>query len=125
MARSTCALSSNPLPDLVADLNGQIRVSLVGRIDSNNGGIRNSFELVPDAPVSKFTLQMQGGKKGLLVNSRNLCKSVNKAQVGFTAQNGKSAELQPVLSNGCKKKARKGGKKAAGKAQTAARAKGH
>jgi hypothetical protein len=105
--------SSNPLPDLVADLNGQIRVSLVGRIDSVRGGIRNSFELVPDAPVSKFTLQMQGGKKGLLVNSRNLCKSVNKAQVDFTAQNGKSQELQPVLSNGCKKKARKG--KGAGK----------
>jgi hypothetical protein len=105
--------SSNPLPDLVADLNGQIRVSLVGRIDSVRGGIRNSFELVPDAPVSKFTLQMQGGKKGLLVNSRNLCKSTNKAQVDFTAQNGKSQELTPVLSNGCKKKARKG--KAAGK----------
>jgi hypothetical protein len=107
--------SSNPLPDLVADLNGQIRVSLVGRIDSVRGGIRNSFELVPDAPVSKFTLQMQGGKKGLLVNSRNLCKSVNKAQVDFTAQNGKSQELTPVLSNGCKKKSRKAPKKAAGK----------
>jgi hypothetical protein len=102
--------SSNPLPDLVADLNGQIRVSLVGRIDSIRGGIRSSFELVPDAPVSKFTLQMQGGKKGLLVNSRNLCKSTNKVQADFEAQNGKSASLQPVLGNGCKKKARKGKK---------------
>ncbi|HYJ21122.1 MAG TPA: hypothetical protein VEW07_03755 [Solirubrobacterales bacterium] len=99
--------SSNDLPDLVADLNGQIRVSLVGRIDSIRGGIRNSFELVPDAPVSKFTLEMQGGKKGLLVNSRNLCKSVNKAQADFTAQNGKSVALEPVLTNGCKKKSRK------------------
>ncbi|HYJ23268.1 MAG TPA: hypothetical protein VEW07_14750 [Solirubrobacterales bacterium] len=108
--------SSNPLPDLVADLNGQIRVSLIGRIDSINGGIRNSFELVPDAPVSKFTLQMQGGKKGLLVNSRNLCNSVNKAVASFTAQNGKALELEPVLTNGCKKKTRKGsGKKAAQK----------
>jgi hypothetical protein len=106
--------SSNDLPDLVADLGGQIRVSLVGRIDSIRGGIRNSFELVPDAPVSKFTLQMQGGKKGLLVNSRNLCKSVNKAQADFSAQNGKSVELAPVLRNGCKKSSRKG-KKAAHK----------
>jgi hypothetical protein len=106
--------SSNDLPDLVADLGGQIRVSLVGRIDSIRGGIRNSFELVPDAPVSKFTLQMQGGKKGLLVNSRNLCKSVNKAQADFSAQNGKSAALRPVLRNGCKKSSRKG-KKAAHK----------
>jgi hypothetical protein len=102
--------SSNKLPDLVADLNGQIRVALVGRIDSVRGGIRASFESVPDAPVSKFVLEMQGGKKGLLVNSRNLCKSVNKAEVEFSGQNGKSADSQPVLTNGCKKKARKGGK---------------
>jgi hypothetical protein len=106
--------SSNPLPDLVADLNGQIRVSLVGRIDSVKGGIRNSFELVPDAPVSKFVLQMQGGKKGLLVNSRNLCNSVSKVDAQFTGQNGKTHEIEPVLTNTCKKaKARKG--KAAGK----------
>jgi hypothetical protein len=107
--------SSNPLPDLVADLNGQIRVSLVGRIDSIQGGIRNSFELVPDAPVSKFTLEMQGGKKGLLVNSRNLCKSVNKVDADFTAQNGKTHSIEPVLTNSCKKKAGKGAGKAAHK----------
>jgi len=105
--------SPNPLPDLVADLNGQIRVSLVGRIDSVRGGIRNSFELVPDAPVSKFVLSMQGGKKGLLVNSRDLCKSVNKVDAEFAAQNGKAHAIEPVLTNSCKKKARKG--KAAGK----------
>jgi len=107
--------SSNELPDLVADLKGQIRVSLVGRIDSIRGGIRNSFELVPDAPVSKFVLEMQGGKKGLLVNSRDLCKSVNKVDARFTAQNGKTHNIEPVLTNSCKKKARKGGKKAAHK----------
>jgi hypothetical protein len=107
--------SSNKLPDLVADLNGQIRVALAGRIDSVNGGIRSSFELVPDAPVSKFVLEMQGGKKGLLVNSRNLCKSVNKADVSLTGQNGKAADSTPVLSNSCKKKARKGAKKGTGK----------
>jgi len=102
--------SSNPLPDMVADLRGQIRVSLVGRIDSVKGGIRASFDSVPDAPVSKFVLSMQGGKKGLLVNSRNLCKSLNKVDVALDAHNGKSADSTPVLSNGCKKQARKGGK---------------
>ena len=58
--------SSHPLPDLVAALHGQIDVDLVGRIDSKNGGIRTTFDAVPDAPVSKFVLTMQGGKKGLL-----------------------------------------------------------
>ena len=96
--------SSHPLPDLVAALHGQIDVDLVGRIDSKNGGIRTTFDSVPDAPVSKFVLTMQGGKKGLLENSRNLCASVNKADVRFTAQNGKVANSTPVLTNSCPKR---------------------
>ena len=103
--------SDNPLPDLVAALRGRdhqpIEVVLAGRIDSVNGGIRTSFEAVPDQPVSSFTLRMQGGKKGLLVNSRNICKSTSKATVKFTAQNGRRASLRPVLKNSCKKSAKK------------------
>jgi hypothetical protein len=99
--------SSNPLPDLVADLNGQIRVALVGRIDSVRGGIRTSFESVPDAPVSKFVLEMAGGRKGLLENSRNLCKSTNKANVLLDGQNGKTADSTPVVTNDCGKKSKK------------------
>src|SRR5262249_34906601 len=58
--------SNHQLPDLVADLRGQIDIVLVGRIDSFKGGIRANFESVPDVPVSKFVLKMAGGKKGLL-----------------------------------------------------------
>ena len=99
--------SSHPLPDLVAALHGQIDVDLVGRIDSKNGGIRTTFDSVPDAPVSRFVLTMQGGKKGLLENSKNLCASVNKADVKFTAQNGRTSNSQPVLSNSCKRAKKK------------------
>jgi hypothetical protein len=103
--------SSHPLPDLVAALNsGKIDIALAGRIDSvKNGRIRNTFEAVPDAPVTKFTLTMQGGKKGLLVNSTNLCKSTNRAIVDFTGQNGKKHVFNPVLkARGCKGKAKRG-----------------
>jgi hypothetical protein len=95
--------SSNPLPDLVAALHsGKIDVNLVGRIDSVKGGqIRNTFALVPDAPVTKFTLTMQGGKKGLLVNSTNLCKSTNRALADFTGQNGKRYVSHPALVPRC------------------------
>jgi uncharacterized repeat protein (TIGR01451 family) len=96
--------SSNKLPDLVASLDGQIHVDVAGRVDSVNGGIRTTFEGVPDAPVSKFILSMQGGKKGLLQNSTNLCKSVNKAAAEFDGQNAKTAVLKPVLRNSCKGK---------------------
>jgi hypothetical protein len=96
--------SSHPLPDLVAALHsGRIDFNLVGRIDSVNGGIRNTFELVPDAPVSKFTLTMRGGKKGLLVNSTNLCKSTRRALVDFTGQNGKKHVFKPALKARCGK----------------------
>jgi hypothetical protein len=100
--------SDNTLPDLVADLRGQIRVELVGRIDSHKRGIRTTFETVPDAPVSKFVLEMHGGKKSLIVSSRNLCKPANRADVKFDGQNGKTSDSTPALSHsGCKKKSGK------------------
>jgi hypothetical protein len=101
--------SNHALPDLVATLKGQFDIELAGRIDSKNGGIRNTFELVPDAPVTKFVLKMQGGKRSLLVNSRNLCKSVSRADVRMVGQNGKRHAERPVVENSCgkaKKKAR-------------------
>ena len=109
--------SSNPLPDMVVALKGQIDFNLVGRIDSFKKGIRTTFDTVPDAPVSKFLLQMEGGKKGLILNSRNLCKSVNKATVQMTAQNGMVLESKPELKAKCpkQKKAKKKAKKRAGK----------
>jgi hypothetical protein len=103
--------SSNPLPDMVAVLKGPasqpIEVDLSGRIDSVKGGIRNTFDVVPDAPVETFTLELLGGKKGLLVNSRDLCKSTNRVTAKFTGQNGAAITTRPVLQNSCKKKAGK------------------
>jgi hypothetical protein len=96
--------STHELPDLVAALGGQIDVVLDGRVDSVHGGIRNTFEVVPDAPVETFTLEMQGGAKGLLVNSTNLCTRVNRATVDFTGQNGKLSHAEPPLKATCKKK---------------------
>ena len=93
--------SSNPLPDVVVALHGQIEAVVVGRVDSKHGGIRTTFESVPDAPISKFVLQMQGGKKGLLVNSRNICNYTNRATARFTAQNAKRYDTRPVLHDSC------------------------
>jgi hypothetical protein len=95
--------SSNPLPDLVADLNGQIHVVLAGKVDSVNGGTRNTFQAVPDAPVTKFTLSLPAGKKGLLQNSTDICKGSHKATADFTAHNGKTIRLKPELAAKCPK----------------------
>jgi hypothetical protein len=114
--------SSNPLPDVVVALRGPaslpIEVELAGRVDSKNRGIRTTFDFVPDAPVSKFTLQMRGGAKSLFVNSRNLCKGEpQRATVRMTAQNGKRRDFRPVIGNDCRKKG--GGKKQSGKQRNA------
>ncbi len=97
--------SSNKLPDLVADMGGQLEVALVGKVDTaKNGGLRNTFEVVPDAPVSKFTLELEGGKKGLLENSENLCRKAQHATANFTGQNGKVYKTRPLVANSCKGK---------------------
>jgi hypothetical protein len=100
--------SSNTLPDLVADLNGGIEIDLAGRIDSVNSRMRATFETVPDAPVSKFVLKMQGGKKGLLVNNTELCEAKPRASAVFTGQNGKRSISKPLVKVGCGKGAGRG-----------------
>ena len=95
--------SSNELPDLVASLKGQVEIDLVGRIDSVRRGIRTTFESAPDAPVSMFVLTMQGGNKGLLQNSRNLCKAPSRATAKFTGHNGKQVVLRPPMRASCGK----------------------
>ena len=81
--------SGHELPDLVADLRGQVNIQLHGVICSKRGGLKTVFNGVPDVPVSKFILNMKGGDKSLLVNSTNTCKSKQLAVLKFKAQNGK------------------------------------
>jgi hypothetical protein len=109
--------SSNKLPNMVAALKGPpsrpIKVELDGRIDSVKGAIRSTFDVVPDQPVSKFILNMKGGKKGLIVNSRNLCERTYRATAKFDGQNGKVHDFNPVMQNDCKKKGKKAARKSA------------
>jgi hypothetical protein len=105
--------SEHELPDLVAALHSpKVDINLDGRIDSVGGGIRTTFEGVPDAPVTKFTLEMQGGKKGLIVNSTNICKGKHHATAKLTGQNGRLYEFNPVVKAKCGgKSSKKGGKR--------------
>lgn len=96
--------SDNELPDVVADLHGLVDIEAVARIDSEKGGIRATFEGVPDAPISKVVVQMQGGKKGLIVNSRDLCARKSRADVRMTGQNGRRSHIRPVVKPSCKTK---------------------
>ncbi len=101
------------LPDIVADLRGQFHIVLVGFIDTKGKRIRTTFADVPDAPVSRFTLKLFGGKRGLLVNNRNICKGKLRSRLNLTGQNGRRHFTHPRLKPaGCKGKGRgkRGGK---------------
>ncbi len=95
------------LPDVVAALNGQIDITLDGKISTVHGGLRTTFGMVPDAPVTKFTLNLDGGRKGLLENSPNLCRAPQSTPIQITGQNGKSQEANPLLKASCPRHAKK------------------
>ena len=99
--------SNHKLPDLVFDLHGLVDVEVATRIDSQRGGIRATVQAAPDAPLSKVELRMQGGKKGLIINSRNLCSRFSRANVQFSGHNGKEASANPVMRAQCGKGKRK------------------
>ncbi len=108
--------SSNPLPDFVAALRGLVDVEAVAKIDSAGGGIRATFTDTPDAPLSKVVVEMQGQKKGLIVNSANLCAAKQRANAAFSAHNGKSAKGRPLVrAVGCKKQKRGGAQGGSGR----------
>jgi len=104
-------LRSNPertLPDVVAALhNAQVDFDLVGNVDSVKGQLRTTFASAPDAPVTSFDLELEGGAKGLFVNSTNLCLKKHRAVVGFGGQNGKQFTTKPLMQVKCKGKAKK------------------
>ncbi len=100
--------SSHELPDIVMALHGKIDAEVAVRVDSVKGGLRTTVDSAPDVPVSKVILSMQGGNKGLIVNSRNICKHTYRATARFNGQNGRTHHLRPKLKASCgKRKARK------------------
>ena len=89
------------LPDIVAALNGQIDITLDGKVSTVHKAIRTTFEAVPDAPVSNFTLNLDGGRRGLLQNNTSLCLHPLHAAVDISGQNGKTANQDPLLRTPC------------------------
>ena len=91
--------SNHKLPDLVADLRGQVNIQLYGVISSKRGGIKTVFNELPDVAVKKFTLNMNGGKKSLLVNSQNLCQGKLSSVLNIKGQNGKQVKNNHLKLN--------------------------
>jgi hypothetical protein len=77
---------SGGLPRLAYDLSGPANVLLYGRIVSKGGRMQAGIENVPDTPLKTFELQIDGGRSGYLVLSRDICKADSVADATFTSQ---------------------------------------
>jgi hypothetical protein len=102
------------LPRVVFILDGQVTIMPQAESRSvNNGSLRTTVPVIPDAPVGHFRLTLLGGKKGYLVNTRDLCAAPTTTGIAFVGQNGKRARQSVVTKSPCGKK---------GKGRRAARA---
>jgi hypothetical protein len=91
--------SSNTLPDLLVDLKGQVPIRLRGVISSEHGRLKTVFNNTPDVAVTKFVLNMKGGGKGLLINSRNLCSGQTNGFLNIKAQNSRQLKRNNLRLN--------------------------
>jgi len=102
--------SNNNLPDAVLALHGPaslpVKVEVPVRIDSVKGGLRTIATALPDLPVSRAIVRMQGGQKGLFVNSTDICARAHRANLRLAAHNAKRRTLRPQLRAQCNKKRR-------------------
>jgi hypothetical protein len=104
--------STNRLPDLVASLHsGAIHIVLVGHIGPAKQGIRTLFDELPDAPIERFVMTLNGGHRGLLVNSANICSAPPVASVKALGQNNLGTVFTAVLRGQCKAHHRKGSRR--------------
>jgi hypothetical protein len=109
--------SSGLLPDMVIALREPekgISIDLVGKIDSFHGGLRGTFNVIPDAPVTRFVMKLRGGKHGPVQNSENTCTATGKSTLRFLAHNGLGMKGHLGLEVAC---GRGGKQKGQGKAK--------
>ena len=85
------------LPKLVIPLLGQngVKLTLTGTSAVEDDQLVTTFDNIPDAPVSSFKLNINGGKGGILVVSgekADICKSTQIAEQQIDGQNNKDAD---------------------------------
>jgi hypothetical protein len=115
------------LPMIIVALRGEIAVNLKGESSTTKAGkLVNTFASVPDAPVTKFNLNIRGGKNGILAVTRtrrstiSLCARPKShvAEADMDGHNGKRHDRNIRMKTPCGKKSKN---KAAAKRRLAKR----
>ncbi|MGH2716236.1 MAG: hypothetical protein ACRDM7_20605, partial [Thermoleophilaceae bacterium] len=79
-------------------LRGQLPLVVRGGVEFSGSRLQTVFDGLPDVPLSRFELTLDGGGGGALVLDRALCKRRGvKARAGLTAHSGATRNLRPPL----------------------------
>lgn len=98
------------LPMIVVALRGEIAINLVGKSSTaKDGRLVNTFGSVPDAPISQFNLNVDGGGSGILAVTRtrkgriSLCAKPKShvAAAAIDGQNGKIRDFTTRVKTPC------------------------
>jgi hypothetical protein len=94
------------LPTLLIPLRGEVAIDLRATTDVIRNKLVSTFPTIPDAPVSRFRLNLEGGKDGILVATRNVCRRPGShiADIEFDGQNGKRSDPAVKMRMPCAKK---------------------
>ncbi len=92
------------LPTLLLELRGEVSLNL--RASSSvpdNKHLVSTFSMIPDAPISSFSLKLDSGKNGILVvtDGANVCTDTEKPFLSAVAQNGKRVDRAMSLTPDC------------------------
>jgi hypothetical protein len=109
------------LPTLLIPLTGEVDIHLRAATDVSRDKLVNTFGTVPDAPVSRFELTLNGGKRGILVVNGNPCRRDRVADALMDGQNGKRADRGVKIGMPCKKARKRAGAKGGKKHKTRSR----
>jgi len=92
------------LPRLVVQFRSPIAFELDGVVNiGKRGGIGTTFPVVPDLPITRFTLRFHGGAYGALALTRNICHAALRLPATFTGQNGRAVKRRPRIAvRGCR-----------------------
>jgi hypothetical protein len=97
------------LPTLVTELSGEIDLVVRATTDTQRGKLVTTFPSIPDAPVDRFELNLEGGKEGILtVTNTNLCRRPRShiTEVDTDGHNGRRHDFDVRIKTPCAKKKR-------------------
>lgn len=96
------------LPMIVVALRGEIAVNLKGESSTTGAGrLVNTFASVPDAPISQFNLNIDGGENGILAVTRtrrakiNVCASRQIAEAQMDGHSGRRHDFDVRIKTPC------------------------